>query len=183
MWNLGEGDGNPLQYSCLRNPMDRRTWWVIVHGVAKSWHDLATEPVMSIQTMWMSVQTTLKLSLVFLSIFSTYKLGWIHKKNFRTKVKTLHAYQSLQLCLTLCDLVDYSPPGSSVHGSLQARILEWVAMPSSRGSSQPGYQICFCLLHWQVCSLPLAAKWGEPKIVWNPYTKINAYKSCVLMGP
>ena len=42
-----------------------------------------------------------------------------------------------QLCLTLCDPMDCSPPGSSVHGILQARILEWVAMPSSRGSSQP----------------------------------------------
>ena len=31
----GEGNGNPLQYSCLGNPMDRRGWWVIVHGVAK----------------------------------------------------------------------------------------------------------------------------------------------------
>ena len=40
-----------------------------------------------------------------------------------------------QVCLTLCDPMDYSPPGSSVHGILQARILEWVAMPSSRGSS------------------------------------------------
>ena len=42
-----------------------------------------------------------------------------------------------QLCLTLCDPVDCSPPGSSVHGMLWARILEWVAMPSSRGSSRP----------------------------------------------
>ena len=43
----------------------------------------------------------------------------------------------LQSCLTLCDPMDCSPPGSSVHGILQTRILEWVAMPSSRGSSQP----------------------------------------------
>ena len=42
-----------------------------------------------------------------------------------------------QSCPTLCNPMDYSPPGSSVHGVLQARILEWVAMPSSRGSSQP----------------------------------------------
>ena len=42
-----------------------------------------------------------------------------------------------QSCLTLCDPMDCSPPGSSVHGILQARILECVAMPSSRGSSQP----------------------------------------------
>ena len=41
-----------------------------------------------------------------------------------------------QSCPTLCNPMDCSPPGSSVHGILQARILEWVAMPSSRGSSQ-----------------------------------------------
>ena len=46
----------------------------------------------------------------------------------------LSGAQLLQSCLTLCDPVDYSPPGSSVH-NLQERILEWVAMPSSRGSS------------------------------------------------
>ena len=42
-----------------------------------------------------------------------------------------------QSCLTLCDPMDYSLPGSSVHGILQARILEWVAIPFSRVSSQP----------------------------------------------
>ena len=45
--------------------------------------------------------------------------------------------KSLQSSPTLCDLMDGSPPGSSVHGILQAQILEWIAMPSSRGSSQP----------------------------------------------
>ena len=43
----------------------------------------------------------------------------------------------LQSCQTLCNPIDCSPPGSSVHGILQARILEWVTMPSSRGSSLP----------------------------------------------
>ena len=33
----GGGHGNPLQYSCLENPMDRGDWWVVVHGVTKSW--------------------------------------------------------------------------------------------------------------------------------------------------
>ena len=42
-----------------------------------------------------------------------------------------------QSCLTLCDPMDYSPPGSSVHGILQTRILKWVVIPFSRGSSQP----------------------------------------------
>ena len=37
----GEGNGNPLQYSCLENPMDGRAWWATVHGVAKSWARLS----------------------------------------------------------------------------------------------------------------------------------------------
>ena len=45
--------------------------------------------------------------------------------------------KSFQSCPTFCDPMDCSPPGSSVHGILQARILEWVAMPSARGSSRP----------------------------------------------
>ena len=42
-----------------------------------------------------------------------------------------------QLCLTLCNTMDWSPPDSSVHGILQSRILEWVAISFSRGSSRP----------------------------------------------
>ena len=45
--------------------------------------------------------------------------------------------KSIQLCPTLCDPVDGSPPGSSVCGILQAKIPEWIAMPFSRGSSDP----------------------------------------------
>ena len=57
-----------------------------------------------------------------------------------------------QLCLTLCDPMDCSPQGSSVHGISQARILEWVAISFSRGSSWPSL---LHLLHWQTDSLPL----------------------------
>ena len=38
---IGEGNGTPLQYSCLENPMDRAAWWATVHGVAKSWARLS----------------------------------------------------------------------------------------------------------------------------------------------
>ena len=38
---IGEGNGTPLQYSCLENPMDRGAWWAAVHGVAKSWTGLS----------------------------------------------------------------------------------------------------------------------------------------------
>ena len=62
-----------------------------------------------------------------------------------------------KLCLTLCDPMDCSPPASSVHGILQARILEWVAMPFSRGSSWPRdwthvFRIgSWVLYHWAIC--------------------------------
>ena len=52
-------------------------------------------------------------------------------KDLSEKVKVLVT----QLCLTLCVPMDCSPPGSSVHGILQARILHWVTIPFSRGSS------------------------------------------------
>ena len=53
-----------------------------------------------------------------------------------TKCACMRA-KSLQACPTLCDPIDCSPPVSSLCGILQARILEWVAMPFSRGSSLP----------------------------------------------
>ena len=69
--------------------------------------------------------------------------------------------QSLQLCLTLCDPMGFNPPGFSVHGILQARILAWVAIPSSRGSSQPrGWLVSPAL---QADSLPLKIP-GKPGV-------------------
>ena len=68
--------------------------------------------------------------------------------------------KSLQLCPTLYDPIDCSPSGSSVHGILQARILAWIVMPSSKGSSTQGWNPH--LLHWQVDSLPLVPP-GKPR--------------------
>ena len=75
--------------------------------------------------------------------------------------------QRLWFCLSLWDPMDCSPPGSSVHGLLQARILEWVAMPSSRESSQPKDQThvsCISCIavefftHWTM---------GKPAPIWT----------------
>ena len=105
----GEGNGNPLQYSCLENPMDRGDWQATVHSVSRVRHNLATEqkpPKQHIDPR--SAEASLK-------------------------VKVLVT----QSCLNLCDPMDCSLPVSSVHGISQARILEWVAIPFSRGSSRP----------------------------------------------
>ena len=56
--------------------------------------------------------------------------------NSKESVPLLLLLLSLSHVWLFCDPMDCSPPGSSVHGILQTRILEWVAMPSSRGSSQ-----------------------------------------------
>ena len=65
---------------------------------------------------------------------------------------------------TLCNPMDCSLPGSSVHGILQARTVEWVAMPSSRESSLPRDQTYLLhLLCWQASSLPLALPGKPPK--------------------
>ena len=60
----------------------------------------------------------------------------------------------LQLCLTLCNTVECSLPGSSVHGTVQARILEWVAISYSRGSSRLTHGSP-AALYWQADSLLL----------------------------
>ena len=63
---------------------------------------------------------------------------WVENKHLEKMLNIVSHCMCAQACLTLCDpMMDCSPPGSSVHGILQARVLEWVAMPSSRGSSQP----------------------------------------------
>ena len=54
-----------------------------------------------------------------------------------TEFVTTMKSEVTQSCTTLCDPMDCSPPGSSIHGILQARILEWVSISFSRGSSQP----------------------------------------------
>ena len=96
---------NPLQHSCLGNPMDEEAWWATVHGVTER-TQLSTHTQTHIHTH-------------------------THKYIRKSEVKVLVA----QLCLPLCDPMDCSPPGSSVHGISQARMLKWVAIHFSRGSS------------------------------------------------
>ena len=79
-----------------------------------------------------------------------------------------------QSCLTLCYPMDYSLSGSSVHGILQARILEWVAISYSRGSSRPRYQTCISyiscigrqiLCHWEAHSLEYWVSFPEARLI------------------
>ena len=82
----------------------------------------------------------------------------------------------LQSCPTLCDPMDCTPPGSSVHRMLQVRILEWVAMPSSRGSSWPKDQTCIsfnsCIAGRFFTTEPLVK---PPAPCMNPFIPIDAH--------
>ena len=93
---VGEGNGTPLQSSCLENPRDGWACWAALCGVAQGRTRLSDSAAAA--ECWVL---------------------------------------AMRLCPTLCHPRDCSPPGSSVHGILQARILEWVVIPFSRGSSQP----------------------------------------------
>ena len=98
----------------------------------------------------------------------------------------MHA-KSLQSCPTLCNPLDCSPPGSSVHAILQARILEWVSMPFSRGSSQPRDQTHLsyvsCIGRWV---LNHQRHLGSPKnkilrVIWSHYKQLCQRWNCSLI--
>ena len=89
---------------------------------------------------WFSPFITQTPSLTMLLTFHTHSakqplIGKVKGEKELGKDRACCCAKSIQSCPTLCDAMDCSPAGSSVHGILQARILEWVAMPSSRGSS------------------------------------------------
>ena len=75
------------------------------------------------------------------------------RQSFSPSFPPIQSHSSILMCvcaqsyLTLCDLMDCSPPGSSVHGIFQAQILEWVAISYSRGCSPPrdGVHISECV--------------------------------------
>ena len=80
-----------------------------------------------------------------------------------------------QSCPTLCDPMDCSLPGSSVRGILQARILEWVAVPFCRGSSLPRDQTqvsCIAGRFFTILSYPGSSKFG---LRWNSWLALRSH--------
>ena len=79
----------------------------------------------------------------------------ISQQGWRIKLPSEDKCLVAPACPTLCSPMNCSTPGSSAHGIFQARILEWGAISSSRGSSRPrGWTHLLCLVHWQADSLP-----------------------------
>ena len=101
---------------------------------------------------------------------------------FYVIIKCMHP-KSLQSYLTLCNPIDCGQPGSSVHGSLQTRIVESVVTPSSREifPTQGFNQCLLYLLHFQMPSLPLAPP-GKPIIIRLNTNNLVCVCVCVLVA-
>ena len=117
----GEGNGNPLHYSCLDNPMDGGAWWATVHRAAKSRTQLGN----------------------FTVCLCGYSVAINSVLQFHYCSACVHA----QSCLTLCDPKGYSPPSSSLHGIFREEYWSGLPFPSpgiflTQGSN-PG------LPHWR----------------------------------
>ena len=103
---------------------DRETWHATVHGVTESDRfQQLNNTTDEICTMLY----VLNILLIKTKLCTSYYILQHLLRNYMSNVKVL----IIQLYLTLCDLLDCSPPGSSVHGILQERILKWVAISSS----------------------------------------------------
>ena len=144
-WDPGEGKGYPPQYSGLENSMK----WTPT-GSQRVGHNWATFTVAVTLSKWMvglfpSVSMFSKLFSIKFIPCHYMKVSWS---------------QVAQSCPTLCDPMDHSLPGSSVHGIFQARILEWVAISFSRGSSQPRDWTQVSRIIGR-CFYPLS-QWGSP---------------------
>ena len=135
---IGEGNGNPLQCSCLENPRHGGAWWAAVYGVAQSRTRLKRLSSSS-SCVLMSILRFQRKALG--QLISNFKIldfvpaPLIYSKKTQSMcvyaAAAAAASKSLQSCPTLCDPIDGSPPGSPVPGIFQARRLEWVAISFS----------------------------------------------------
>ena len=158
---IGEGNGNPLQCSCLENPRDGGTWWAAVSGVAQSrtrlkrlsssssipfqgaslvaqWRRISLQgnrcgfdPWVR-KTSWRMEWHPIPLLLPGKSHGQWNLVGYSPWGHKRVRHNLATAAAVLrQSCLTLCNPTDNSSAGSPVPGILQARTLEWVAISVS----------------------------------------------------
>ena len=99
----GEGHGNPLQYSCLENPMDRGAWWVTIHGVEKSRAQMKQFSIVACVSSAKKMPTDSSRTLV-------------EKK--KLNLLSVQFSSVAQSCPTLCDPMNRSMPGLPVHHHL-----------------------------------------------------------------
>ena len=122
--------------------MDREAWRAIVHGVTKSWTRLSDWTELNWTPGWWFFMSQHQPNVVRKWVLSKFLLKSVNWKALVCVCVCVCVYSVVQSCPTVCNPTDCSLPVSSVHGIFQARILEWVAISSSRGSSQPRDRTC-----------------------------------------
>ena len=115
-----EGNGNPLQYSCLGNPMERGAWWATVHGVTKSWHDLSNkQQIFLLETedknsSQFQDRTTFKLDSLKLLFLVRLDVFYDHLKLLFLQIRSDQSLSRVRLG----DPMNHSTPGLPVHHQL-----------------------------------------------------------------
>ena len=143
----GEGYGDSLQYSCLENHMDSAAWWLWSTGmqrVGHDWSDLALTHKHSLVLQMTNLENEVRSAAAAAkSLQSCPTLRLSHPWDSPGKntgvgchfllqcMKVKSESEVAQSCPTLCDPMDCSPPGSSIHRVFQARVLEWGAIAFS----------------------------------------------------
>ena len=146
-----------LYFNCLVT-----LWMTLLTRLTLIWFRLKSLPTKTVDYPGMFMKI----------IRSNFLTSWLAEIVDNSWIKTVGSKMCmcpklLHLFLTLCEPMDNSPPGSSAHGILQARILEWFAMPSSWGSSRPGDQTCVSFSSCTTGSSLLQGHWESPKISLN----------------
>ena len=132
----------PGKFHGQRGLVGYSPWGATVHVVTKSWTRLSTHTQCVFGMVFRAqLKGSIKVDICpwYIGKICSMGIGLTHETGATSKVVVCMKSESevAQSCPTLCDPMDHSLPGSSVHGILQARILEWVAIPFSRVSSQP----------------------------------------------
>ena len=131
----GVGNGNPLQYSCLENPIDRGAWWVIDHQVAKSWTQLSLYAHTHTHT-------------------HTHTEGWRHAVSFH-HICLLHVTSCLDDYTSLLPVQSCSPPTPALltfysGGAPHCLLIKPSSLRWYSGSTKNG-DLCYIPVPWGSC--------------------------------
>ena len=152
----GEGNANPLQYSCLGNSMDGGAWWARVHEIPKSQSTIGS--MLFERPPWpplWEVYLSFSYFLSYQPLLNPHIAH--HTTHTRHRMYTVSPRDQLLSQVWLLVTPWTALPGFSVHGISQARMLDWVSTSSSRASSWPRNQTCvsyvsctgwWILYHW-----------------------------------